>query len=323
MSSSPVDIASTPLVVSMSGGKDSAGTGLHLQALGLQYESIYFDTGWESQKTYTYLRDVLPDHVGPIRWLRPEVDLEGELLAIAERLEGKLGHYSAMVRLILKRGMFPSRTRRYCTQELKVFVARDYFRARDDDAVSVVGVRAQESAARFKLSEWEWSDTFDTWTWRPLIDWSESDVIAAHTRAGLPPNPLYLQGASRVGCWPCIYARKSEVRMLAEMDPARLAVIRELESEVGRLATIRAEGRGEELANTPTWFHNPNPPRDRVTRKVLVGTPGYDSMWPIDRVVEWSKTSRGGRQFELFEAPERERGCMRWGLCDTPPRRKP
>lgn len=25
----------------------------------------------------------------------------------------------------------------------------------------------------------------------------------------------------------------------------------------------------------------------------------------------------GGKQLELFAAPKSERGCMRWGLCDT------
>lgn len=41
--------------------------------------------------------------------------------------------------------------------------------------------------------------------------------------------------------------------------------------------------------------------------------------WPIDRVVDWSRTRRGGRvedhQMELFSAADE--GCMRWGLCET------
>jgi len=38
---------------------------------------------------------------------------------------------------------------------------------------------------------------------------------------------------------------------------------------------------------------------------------------PIDEVVEWSRTARGGKQFELFQATESDAGCMRWGLCET------
>ena len=32
--------------------------------------------------------------------------------------------------------------------------------------------------------------------------------------------------------------------------------------------------------------------------------------------MEWAKTGKGGRQFELF-ASKRDEGCMRWGLCNT------
>jgi hypothetical protein len=35
---------------------------------------------------------------------------------------------------------------------------------------------------------------------------------------------------------------------------------------------------------------------------------------PIADVVEWSRTSYGGKQFEMF-ASETE-GCVRWGLCE-------
>ena len=34
------------LVVSVSGGKDSTATCLHLKELGIPYQAIFFDTGW-------------------------------------------------------------------------------------------------------------------------------------------------------------------------------------------------------------------------------------------------------------------------------------
>jgi hypothetical protein len=39
--------------------------------------------------------------------------------------------------------------------------------------------------------------------------------------------------------------------------------------------------------------------------------------WPIDKVVDWSRTARGGRQRELFAASAADEGCMRWGMCET------
>lgn len=35
---------------------------------------------------------------------------------------------------------------------------------------------------------------------------------------------------------------------------------------------------------------------------------------PIDEVVAWSRTARGGRQLTLIDEPLG--GCARWGLCE-------
>jgi len=165
------------------------------------------------------------------------------------------------------------------------------------------GIRAAESEARSKLPEWEWQDGFDCEVWRPLIRWSEQDVIDIHTRHGLQPNPLYLRGAARVGCWPCIYARKDELRFIADTDPSRIDRLRELERKVSEAAYARAEAKGQPLKNPPSFF------------QAKTGAGG--ECWSIDKVVEWSRTSRGGRQFELFAAEPHEQGCVRWGLCET------
>lgn len=273
------------IVASISGGKDSAAMSLYLTELGIEHDRVFMDTGWEHDDTYEYLREILPAKIGPIHWLRPRLQME---------------------ELIIKKGMFPSRMRRYCTQELKVFPMRDYIRTLQDagaEVVNTVGIRAGESEARSKMPEWEWQDGFDCEVWRPLIRWSEQDVIDIHIRHGLRPNPLYLRGAERVGCWPCIYARKDEVRLIAQTDPARITRLRVLEQRVGEIARARATERGESLAHDPCWF------QDR--------SGGTGETWPIDKAVEWSLTSRGGRQFEMFTADSRDAGCMRWGLCET------
>jgi 3'-phosphoadenosine 5'-phosphosulfate sulfotransferase (PAPS reductase)/FAD synthetase len=62
------------LVVSLSGGKDSTATYLHLLEQGVfdkveqaggQVRRVFADTGWELDETYAYL-DVLADRFGPI-----------------------------------------------------------------------------------------------------------------------------------------------------------------------------------------------------------------------------------------------------------------
>ena len=299
------------VIASVSGGKDSPAMCLHFKEQGIPYTPVFLDTGWENAITYDYLRNHLPKIIGEITWRRMEVELSDELEATAQEFEERMGHHSSMVRLVLKKGMFPSRVRRFCTQNLKAFVIRDYLKALDDEPVNAVGIRAEESQSRSKMAEWEWIDEYDCDVWRPLIRWSEQDVIDIHTRNGVRPNENYLAGARRVGCWPCIYCAKKELHHIAENDDGRIALLEDLEKVVTELARKRYEERGEELERDYAWFQDPTSRADPVTGK-RAGTP-----WPIRKVIDWAKTKHGGRQFELFLPPMRDRGCMRWGLCDT------
>ena len=262
-------IAGRRVVASVSGGKDSAALSLWLTEHGIEHDRVFMDTGWEHPATYEYLRGPLTKAIGAIVELQPALP---------------------MVQLLRKRGTFPSRLRRFCTEELKVFPLRDYLAARTVETINAVGIRAEESAKRALMTEWEWSKGLDSETWRPLIAWKFEDVRAIHQRHGLAPNPLYLRGAERVGCWPCIFARKAEIKHISETDPDRIALIEQLEAELTERAG--ADRR---------WFHG------KTSRSSLVG---------IREVAEWSTTDRGGKQHVLFDPPD-DGGCMRWGLCDT------
>ena len=270
------------VVASTSGGKDSAALSLWLTENGIEHSRVFMDTGWESPLTYEYLRGPLTAAIGPITEIKAE---------------------KQMIELVLHKGMFPSRMRRFCSEKLKVKPLIKYLSEKLDagtECVNAVGLRAGENAFRATLTEWEWCDGFDAETWRPCLPWTEQDVIDIIKRHNVPPNPLYLKGATRVGCWPCIFARKEEIRFIAELDPARIEFMEQWEAQVAEKAKARAEAKGEELPNNPAFFQA----RDGDGRCV-----------PIKEVVAWSKTARGGRQFELIpSAPE---GCVRWGLCET------
>jgi len=269
------------VVASVSGGKDSAAMSLWLTEQGVEHRRVFADTGWEHPVTYEYLRGPLTEAIGHI-----------------EEVQSHLG---GMVDVVRKRKMFPSRLRRFCTDELKVRPLSRYVKAIEDDTVNAVGIRAAESRARQDMPRWEYSETFDCDVWRPLIDWTEQDVIDIHTEHGLAPNPLYLRGAERVGCWPCIFSRKREISLVAKLTPERIDVIRELEKEVGDGAEERMAADGKHR-NRPTFFH---PKGQSESRADFV---------PIDEVVEWAGTARGGRQLLMFDTEPA--GCVRWGLCE-------
>lgn len=266
-------------VLLYSGGKDSTALWLWARRQGITPRRIIFDdTGWERQSTIDYVDEI-----------------ERLLNESIVRVHGKETFEERVRRL---RG-FPSSGRRWCTDELKIqptAAELDRIREETGDEIQVlVGVRAEESRSRAQLSEREWSDVYDCEVWRPILDWKIADVIAEHTNAGIPMNPLYHLGADRVGCWPCINAGKAEIELVARLDPERIDQIREMEK-----------------VTKNTMFSKEAPVHERVPGEKRTELP-----LPIDEAVAWSRTKRGGKQLQLVRAPS---GCARWGTCEMPAR---
>ena len=185
-----------------------------------------------------------------------------------------------MVRLILKKGTFPSRNFRWCTSELKLKMLKAYLDTLDSDVINCVGIRRSESRRRAKLSEFDYMEKLDLDVWRPIIKWTEEDVIGIHKKHGLSPNPLYLRNSERVGCWPCIMSRKAEI---ANIDRERIHVISTIEHYLTN-----------KKGNPRNFFYYQN----------------------IEKTIDWSKTSRGGKQYKLFNTLPADQSCMKWGMCE-------
>lgn len=269
-------LAGRRVIASVSGGKDSAAMSLYLTELGVDHDRVFMDTGWEHQATYDYLRGPLTNKLGPI------TEISGE---------------SNFVDLVEKKGLFPTRVKRFCTEELKVKPVQRWLATQEGELVSAVGIRRAESLARSAMAEWEWSDGFDLEVWRPLVTWTADDVAKIHRRHNLEMNPLYALGASRVGCWPCIHARKSEIALVARIDPGRIDQIRAMERDLNERGAERDRQKNREFMPRSMFSYH-----------------GGDKHHPItvDEAVAWANSGRGE-----WQPPGAGSSCMRWGMCET------
>lgn len=326
-------------LVSVSGGKDSTATLiLALEQHGHSaVRAVFADTGNEHEATYEYALEYLPWALGiEVAVVRADFTREFEVKranlariatgepeaavyggrqfdypwtpeAAARALE--LLHPTGVpfLDLCLLRGGFPSRKRQYCTQYLKTIPLTEHAMGLIDqghaDAVwSWQGIRLDESHSRRSRLQGSGAcvRSFDViggglFAYRPILRWMVQDVFKAHELAGVKPNPLYMQDMERVGCMPCINCSKLELRAIAKRFPHHIDRVAEMERLVSGVCRPRSP---------VSFFHR--------------GTQGHSGQnSTIRSVVEWSMTSRGGRQFDLLAASEEPAACSSsFGLCE-------
>jgi 3'-phosphoadenosine 5'-phosphosulfate sulfotransferase (PAPS reductase)/FAD synthetase len=314
-------------VVSVSGGKDSAATLLlAVERFGAQrVRAIFCDTGNEHEAVYEYLT-YLEQAVG-VRIDRLKADFTAEIAAkrvfIARDQRRRRGPNGRKLRwsnkakrralavlhptgnpfldLCLWKGRFPSRKAQFCTEELKRNMAVEYQLGLIDAGYTVVswqGVRRDESYARKDAKKFERVGG-GLYIFRPLVEWTASQVFAYCASKDIQPNPLYTQGMSRVGCMPCINASKDEIHQIGARFPEHIARIAEWERLVG-LASKR---------NAATFMHKSSG-KGLNNQQIVAASNIY-------AVIEWAKTTRGGKQFSLLTALEEPTACASsYGLCE-------
>lgn len=203
--------------------------------------------------------------------------------------------------LCMWKGRFPSRKAQFCTEHLKRDLAVEYQLGLIEQGYTVVswqGVRRDESLNRRNAKTFERFDA-KLYAFRPLVEWSATDVFAYCTSKGVQPNPLYKCGMGRVGCMPCINASKNEIKEIALRFPDQIERISEWEEKVSACSK-----RGHS-----TFFHKVNETIGQIDSVIY-------SRNKVSQVIEWSKTSRGGKQFSLLSVLDEPTACASsYGLC--------
>jgi phosphoadenosine phosphosulfate reductase len=188
-----------PLYLAFSGGKDSQ-TIYHLaQEAGVNFEAHYNITGIDPPELVYFIRDKYPDVKRDI-------------------------YEKSMFRLIIDKGIPPTRLIRYCCSELKERGGKD--------RICVTGIRWEESVrrknsrhtieignARSKKKmlfndndearrQLEVCQLKGKKIVNPIIDWSAADVWGFLNSRGIEHCCLYDEGFDRLGCIGCPMAGK-------------------------------------------------------------------------------------------------------------------
>jgi 3'-phosphoadenosine 5'-phosphosulfate sulfotransferase (PAPS reductase)/FAD synthetase len=315
-------------IISVSGGKDS--TALLLLALergAENMQAVFADTGHEHAQTYEYVQ-YLNDTVHPIRTIRADfsVDIARKREFVAEKWreqgvpEEKVLRAIAVLQptgnpfldLCIWKGRFPSTKARFCSEELKrnpiIEQVQMPLLEKGDSIWSWQGVRADESLARRGLPDMDLvgggPNGGELWNYRPILNWTVEDVFAMHRKHGIKPNPLYSQGMGRVGCMPCIHARKDELREIGNRFPAEIDRVAEWERLVGEASK----------RDRATFFSVAQQAGPHQTSNGADVTLEKHGIW---QAIQWSKTGRGGRQYDLLRVQDDGPLCTSiYGLCE-------
>ena len=122
-----------------------------------------------------------------------------------------------------------------------------------------------------------------------------------HKKHGVKHNPLYEMGMGRVGCMPCINCRKDELLEISKRFPEAIERVAQWERAVAQASKRRMA----------TFFAAVQSDSQADKKEITLENFG------VKTVVEWSKTSRGGVQYDFLRVDSDGPVCSSvYGLCE-------
>lgn len=228
-------------VVPISGGKDSqACAKLAVEHYGADaVQGLFCDTQFEHPLTYAHI-----DRIAEIYGIKINIVCSGSV-------EDQVKKYKK----------FPGGNARFCTYNLKIAASRDFYLSLGGAFEVWIGVRAGESTARAKRYTGRVGDevmpmhefmpknypkTLEAQgvvARLPIVDWTTEEVF---NYLNGEENPLYKEGFTRVGCFPCLAAGDKHKELAFGFDEVghkHLQIARSLEPLVGRSVFSSIGGR--------------------------------------------------------------------------------
>jgi len=195
--------------ISHSGGKDSQTMALEIQRLVPASQLV-----------------VIHAHLAEVDWpgIRTHIKATAGHLQYIEVAAGK-----TFFEMVEHRRMFPAPKYRQCTSDLKrdpinKAIRQDMAAKGATLAVSLIGIRAEESTSRARAKTWKLNSRLSkagrtVYDCLPIHNYLLADVWQTINDAGQQPHEIYSQGMTRLSCCFCIMASAQDLTTAARLKP--------------------------------------------------------------------------------------------------------
>ncbi|MFN4266364.1 MAG: phosphoadenosine phosphosulfate reductase family protein [Aquabacterium sp.] len=213
--------------------------------------------GKDSQAMFHFVhRHVPQNQIRVVHAVLPEVEWEG----VEEHIRKTIGSHPlhtckarrTLLQMIEQRGMFPSPSNRQCTSDLKRGpIERTIRQMGNKLIVNCMGMRAQESSSRAKLSAFKYSERNskagrEWYEWLPIHDWDVGQIFSYIEHMGQQPHWAYSKGMSRLSCCFCIMSSKADLTTAAQLNPNLYKRYVELERLTGQVMLMPSKKLGRQ-----------------------------------------------------------------------------
>lgn len=293
-------------IVAISGGKDSVACLLHLLEMGVPRSKIELwhhrvDGGhdeprvWDWPVTDAYLNTLARAFEVPLFYSWKVGGITQEMMRRNELTKptcfevpgGEVVTSGGTRGNLSTRRMFPAISddvgKRFCSSYTKIDVGSKALTGQtrfcNKRTLFITGERAAESRKRSKFLRFEPHRTDrrngklarHVDAWRPVLDWSESDVWDCIKRWGVQPHPSYTLGYGRCSCAYCIFGNANNFATLREIDPYGFNQMAAIEEELDH--TMKQGMSLHQIADAGTRYEAATPERVAVAMSTTYDQP--------------------------------------------------